>query len=1034
MKKFFSLIFALIFLSLPSEAAKDPHAPKAVMPAGRLKGQAISAERKRPVTLLPATQGIKYGAQPGDLVFANFFSEDRYWIAKLPRGSVSDVILQMEEFFPGSPIELAPHLQVRFKLKPGKEIHLYPQAGTRLPRNSIVSDVVVTAGIASVEGNDYNVLKSFLGDYVKYVRVLNSEDAFQIGISDAKHEIEQIALNLSDERKSELLEEGIRLSDKDGLTKLFFIKKSDCGTFVFCDLLENVLGEELKDASKPFLTYPATVKKYLAKNNLLDPATNGQLPNWEQEWANHIPEPKKKVLIFTVSHGGGHNSSAEAIRKRLLESDPKLEVIVKDVGPFFMLNTGKILDKGYEFLYQKRPDIWDSLYQDHMATTENLTSAAQIPSFFSEKALFDYLREVDPNVVLTVYNGVVPALARLKSEGLIGPQNFKIGWLHENFTDDNNYVLKAKAVDMTWSPHPGITNSLIQKGVPENQVQTTTLPLNPKLLKKFTESDRQAFIKKALVTPDQTGQNSGIWINGKIQYPNDPHPILLDPAIKTIFITSGKAGLGDFKTIVEGLGESARKRNISIQIVVGCGTNKKNYEDLTHMKIPPGVTLAVSKILDNEKQVKYTLAADLNIGKSGSQGPSEFSLSGKPRVLIDVVGAQEGANGKFFEKEGLAVLVPGSQQDKVADVSFALLENEAKLETMAEADEELRESINYQAIDDWTFGNLTPEAVQSHVPVPETAKISNFANMKSNVTKVSQLVFGNKQEAPSEEDSSRVRITNWFQKRFNSLTADFSGKDISVNLPGAKDPVPMKLGGTIGKGLGDTVYRVRSSYFDQFETASSGVVAKMAHTPKWRSEPNAIGSFDSFLNDEYRQYVTLRASLPALRSDPDFPKDFGWEKDPGRFPVADILERGVLENGNTILFKAEIHGSTVSEIVAKYGQNLPPEMIEGLKKIYDFSQVLYRKVTTDGRPFMLDIYPSNFIWVEKPEDLKIMGLTHPSFVMVEAFSLKKPIFQKDYSFAQFVNHYKAYIALTSKPVQICKVNLENVAEAKATTH
>src|SRR5262249_44593270 len=155
-----------------------------------------------------------------------------------------------------------------------------------------------------------------------------------------------------------------------------------------------------------------------------------------------------------------------------------------------------------------------------------------------------------------------------------------------------------------------------------------------------------------------------------------------------------------------------------------------------------------------------------------------------------------------------------------------------------------------------------------------------------------------------------------------------------------------------------------SPYFDRFVHASSGVVAKIAHAWWWRDEPKALRALDSYLKDEYRQFQVLRDSLSVLRDDPDLPLDFGWAGGPGRPPFADILAAGTLPNGDTILFKQELHGSTLAEIRTRYGQDLPPEMIQGLRKIYDLSQALYRRVTVDGRPFMLDIYPSNLVWVE----------------------------------------------------------------------
>jgi UDP-N-acetylglucosamine:LPS N-acetylglucosamine transferase len=738
LKQVLGAIFIVIaVVNSQALAAKDPHEPHAVMPAGRFKGQPIDASRRRPVTILPADQAAKYSPEPGDIVVANFFSEDRYWIAKIHKDSVGDVILQMEKFNPDRLLQLTPHTQFRFQLKPGKEIELFPQAGTRLPKNPKVGDVVITAWSASIEGHEFSVANVQRGDYIRYVRVMNSEDAFQNGVTRGKHEFPQIKLKLNDEKKSELFEEGVRISDQQGLGKMFNLTNSNCGTFVFCDLMQPVLEEELAGSSRPIFTYTGHLKKYLSRHGLVDLQTGGELPNWEKEWVDHIPPPKKKVIIFTSSNGGGHNASAEAIKKRILAMDPSVEVVIKDANELYVAGTGTARSKLNDAVYQKAPGVWDKLRSWQARNAEQVTDAADLPSYVSDKALLDYLKETNPDVVLTTYNGIVQNFARLRSKGLISIENFKIGWLLENFSDENLYLLKAKAIDMTWSPHSEITRSLIDKGVLSGQVETTGLPLNPKLFEEFPDASRRKFLKKALLTPDTQGEE-GIWVNGLMQSVQDPNGIVLDPDVKTIFISSGKAGAGKFKTIVEGLIGNALKKNMRLQIVVGCGTNTKNYLKLTGIQVPDGITLVVSKLLENDKQIKYVRSADLNIGKSGSQGPSEFVIGGRPRILVNSVGGQETINGRFFQNQGLAELVSGDQQEMVADVAFELLGNPEKLEAMHLADEEFLKSIHPELIDRWVGESLTDSARVQRTPI--TGEISNFENLKANLLKIPQTL------------------------------------------------------------------------------------------------------------------------------------------------------------------------------------------------------------------------------------------------------------------------------------------------------
>jgi hypothetical protein len=303
-------------------------------------------------------------------------------------------------------------------------------------------------------------------------------------------------------------------------------------------------------------------------------------------------------------------------------------------------------------------------------------------------------------------------------------------------------------------------------------------------------------------------------------------------------------------------------------------------------------------------------------------------------------------------------------------------------------------------------------------------KVSEYADalmmglpLKSHFLMLSLIALLAAPTGVSANESSgalRVRVTKCIQDSIvNNLTADFSGKSISVQLSGAENTVSIQLYEKLGSGLGARVYPVNSSYFDRYEKASSGVVVKLAHSPSWRSKPKAWAYLNGVIDSEYSQFLTLRDSLLEIQKDFELPKNFGWEKNPGNLPFAEIFEIGTLENGDRVLFKQKIVGSKPEEIQKEYGDNLPDNLIKGLKKIYDLNRVLYRTVKADGKPFMLDIYPSNFIWVEKPADLEKMGLRDPSFVMVEASSHPKPVFVENYSFDQFLSDYKTYIKLSS---------------------
>src|SRR6188474_1532562 len=60
------------------------------MPDGPFKGQALETEEKRSIHILSADQAKDIPSAPGDTVVANFYSEGKFWIARIPAGAVAN--------------------------------------------------------------------------------------------------------------------------------------------------------------------------------------------------------------------------------------------------------------------------------------------------------------------------------------------------------------------------------------------------------------------------------------------------------------------------------------------------------------------------------------------------------------------------------------------------------------------------------------------------------------------------------------------------------------------------------------------------------------------------------------------------------------------------------------------------------------------------------------------------------------------------------------------------------------------------------
>lgn len=133
-------------------------------------------------------------------------------------------------------------------------------------------------------------------------------------------------------------------------------------------------------------------------------------------------------------------------------------------------------------------------------------------------------------------------------------------------------------------------------------------------------------------------------------------------------------------------------------------------------------------------------------------------------------------------------------------------------------------------------------------------------------------------------------------------------------------------------------------------------------------------------------------------------------------PVVPIAHTLVTDKG-AIVFKPRVMGLSVKELHARYGDRLPPEMVDSLKEIYGFSQALFERSKISSlhpsipiggrtRSMYIDLNPSNFVWVEDRQELAKFGLTKPGFMLYELGEYVKPKYRESTtSFPAFIEEF-----------------------------
>ncbi|MCA9666109.1 MAG: hypothetical protein KC503_10995 [Myxococcales bacterium] len=236
------------------------------------------------------------------------------------------------------------------------------------------------------------------------------------------------------------------------------------------------------------------------------------------------------------------------------------------------------------------------------------------------------------------------------------------------------------------------------------------------------------------------------------------------------------------------------------------------------------------------------------------------------------------------------------------------------------------------------------------------------------------------------------------------LTKDRSGQALHTHGAGGKD---IQLGKLVGKGFFGAVYHLAAPHpLVPASHAGEPLIVKTAHAPRYRplrrlarwlmrkqagTDP-PLDIATKRLQLELQTYRFLESRASRIAAAPSYPKDTAWRR--GALPVAPILATANT-NAGPVLLKPFIRGESPKQIIKRYGK-LTPEMRRSLREIYDFVQAAGEaihvakssglapiKEQRGGEALSLDARPHNLMWITKPEVLRSLGLSRPSFILVE---------------------------------------------------
>lgn len=320
-----------------------------------------------------------------------------------------------------------------------------------------------------------------------------------------------------------------------------------------------------------------------------------------------------KVLILSISAGGGHGHAAEAIKDYINLEDPKSEVKIVDALKYINPLIDKVVIGSYLKTLKVTPSLYGKLYTH---SEGEYTLANTISSKFIEIITYKLLPLIDdfnPDILISTHPFSTEMISIMKSKynillpciSIITDYYPHSSWLHHNI---NAYVVS----------NSDMIENMVSKGIPRSTIYNLGIPVKPDFNKIHKRSDTLKELN-------------------------------LSQCKITILVMGGSLGMGSITSIYEQLD----KINKDVQIIIITGKNKKLYTELLKLKES---SLKETRIIGFTNEVnKYMQACDLLLTKPGGLTITEALICQIPIGLFSPIPGQEEKNAEFLLKYNLAI-------------------------------------------------------------------------------------------------------------------------------------------------------------------------------------------------------------------------------------------------------------------------------------------------------------------------------------------------------------------------------------------
>ena len=319
-----------------------------------------------------------------------------------------------------------------------------------------------------------------------------------------------------------------------------------------------------------------------------------------------------KVLLFSVTTGEGHNTTARAIARAFEERGAETMIVdaYRTSGRFMY----HFMDKGYLLVTSYLKYGYGVVYRmtEHRRGNSYRRSLSRLTGRGLAKKFKKIIDGYDPDLIISTHSFASKILDIVKQRY---ETRAKIMGIVTDFTV-HPFWEEALRIDRLILPCAPLIPAALKKGFREEQLRPLGIPIHPKFAQTTDKNEARLSLG-------------------------------IDLSLPTLMIMSGSMGYGNMAKTLRRLDAIDKE----FQMIVVCGNNKKAYKSITERtwKKPVltfGFTDKIPLLMD---------ASDAIITKPGGLTTSEALSRRLPMIIVSPIPGHEDRNVEFLTRRGAAI-------------------------------------------------------------------------------------------------------------------------------------------------------------------------------------------------------------------------------------------------------------------------------------------------------------------------------------------------------------------------------------------